>query len=319
MKRLSILDPSIVSYNLGNEIIFESISEIVSTELDHYFSTRLQFTDKLGRISKKYVRESDLVLLAGTNSLSSKMSKLEQFKINLFDTLYLNNITLCGVGWWQYQEKPTPFSKFVIKRMLSEAFIHSVRDSYTEQALHSIGITNVLNTSCPSLWKISDDHCHDIPVGKSRSVLFTLTDYNKNPVDDRNILNLLADCYENIYFWPQGIGDLAYLNSINLKNDIKITYLSPNLKSLDSFLASNTTDYIGTRLHSGIRAIQHKKRALIIAIDNRAKEISKDTNINSTLRNDIERINNFINNEYSTRIVLPWKNIEKWKNQFKAC
>lgn len=56
-------------------------------------------------------------------------------------------------------------------------------------------------------------------------------------------------------------------------------------------------DFVGTRLHGGIRAMQHKQRAIIIEIDNRAKEIS------SRFENDIQ---------------IPFDKVNQWKDQFKS-
>ena len=47
---------------------------------------------------------------------------------------------------------------------------HSVRDSYTKKMLNSIGINNVVNTSCPTVWNITPDHLATIPDTKAKYV-----------------------------------------------------------------------------------------------------------------------------------------------------
>ena len=86
-------------------------------------------------------------------------------------------------------------------------------------------------------------------------------------------------------------------------------------KNMDE-LENNDIDYVGTRLHAGIRAIQKKRRALVLSIDNRASEISNDIGMNVVPREDIEKIEFFITNEQKTSIKIPHKNIEAWKAQF---
>ena len=52
--------------------------------------------------------------------------------------------------------------------------------------------------------------------------------------------------------------------------------MSPTLEAFDNLLESEIDlDYIGTRLHAGIRAIQKKRRSIIIGVDNRALEMQK--------------------------------------------
>ncbi|TOG81065.1 capsular biosynthesis protein, partial [Vibrio parahaemolyticus] len=72
--------------------------------------------------------------------------------------------------------------------------------------------------------------------------------------------------------------------------------IAPSLESFDEVLSSGNVDYIGTRLHGGVRALQKKVRTLILAIDNRAWEKKKDFNLPVVERNDEVAISNFINN-----------------------
>jgi len=118
MQRISVLDPSIVSYNLGNDIIIDSVNNFLKEQFNEAFITKLQFTDRLGKKSKRYISNSDITFLAGTNSLSSKMRKLEQFRITIFDLLKVNSIVLLGVGWWQYEEVPKKIDRFILQNLL---------------------------------------------------------------------------------------------------------------------------------------------------------------------------------------------------------
>ena len=58
-------------------------------------------------------------------------------------------------------------------------------------------------------------------------------------------------------------------------------------------------------------------RSIIISIDNRAECISKDTRLPIDMRKDIPIcLKNKIFHDFTTEINLPWKNIERWKQQF---
>ena len=118
-------------------------------------------------------------------------------------------------------------------------------------------------------------------------------------------------------FWPQGYGDNAYLQSLGLTAD-DLEILSPNLAAFDAALGSGDIDYVGTRLHGGIRAMQPlSRRSLIIAIDNRAKEMNRDFQIPIAGRGDSAGIANWIHGDAPTRIVLPDSEITLWKSQYE--
>ena len=74
----------------------------------------------------------------------------------------------------------------------------------------------------------------------------------------------------------------------------------------------------GTRLHAGIKAMQNLKRSIIIIVDNRARSIKRDNNIVAIERNELDRLENIINNEFETNIILNQKGIDLWKKQFTS-
>ena len=73
-----------------------------------------------------------------------------------------------------------------------------------------------------------------------------------------------------------------YLMQLVQNIKINLEIISPNLRSFDFILENEDIDYVGTRLHAGIRAVQKSVRTFIVTIDNRAKEISKDIYLNSS-------------------------------------
>ncbi|MBE9091821.1 hypothetical protein IQ232_19440 [Microcystis aeruginosa LEGE 11464] len=93
----------------------------------------------------------------------------------------------------------------------------------------------------------------------------------------------------------------------------KIEILERSLTAFDDLLKSTVIDYVGTRLHGGIRALQNSRRAFIIAVDNRALEISKDTQLPVTHRNNLSTLSENINKNFEFTLKINRINIEKFK------
>lgn len=254
--------------------------------------------------------------VGGTNLLSATMLRYKQWQINLRQTFSLNDVTLMGVGWWQYQRDPDFYTRTLLRKVLSSEKIHSVRDAYTRKKLESIGLRNVLNTGCPTMWQLTPEHCRDISQEKAQKVILTLTDYHPDPVNDLKLIDLLLSHYQEVIFWPQGSGDMAYMRSLNVSN---VSVLGPTLTAYDKALGEmESVDFIGTRLHGGVRAMQFKRRALIVAVDNRAREISTDTGLNVVGRSHMAEIEGWVTAPKPTSINMNWTAIDQWKSQFRG-
>ena len=85
----------------------------------------------------------------------------------------------------------------------------------------------------------------------------------------------------------------------------------------DEFLTNNDTDYVGTRLHGGIYAMRHGRRAIIISIDERAREINKSNHLNCIDFNNLVELPGYINSEFETSVKMDSAAISRWKNQFQ--
>lgn len=316
MRQVSILNTAVGTLNMGDEIIVDSVNR----ELEKIFRNRTMYInipthEKISRYSRRIINQSSLSFVAGTNLLTSKHNIIRgnQWNINVIDAKSFNNVILMGVGWTSYQGEPTNFTKLIYNNALTNKHFHSVRDSYTKQKLQSIGIENVYNTGCPTMWELTEEHCSSIPVSRAENVIFTITDYSKDYEKDKKMIDILKSNYKNVYCWIQGSGDYDYLRE--LTEDVIV--IDPTLKSFDAILDENDDiEYIGTRLHAGIRSLQKKKRSLIIGIDNRASEKKKDFNINVLERNEIEQLQDLLNTEFATEIKLNTKEINMWRKQF---
>jgi polysaccharide pyruvyl transferase WcaK-like protein len=310
-----IFDTSACSENLGDFIIMASVNQEMSPLLGSRQAITVPTHANIGKRGRKLIKSSDFCLVGGTNLLTSFAYQYRQWKFKWPDLMHLNNAILVGVGWWKYQAKPSAFTGMVYRRILSSEYQHSVRDEYTKKMLASIGIKNVINTGCPTMWSLTPEHCSQIREERSESVVFTLTDYRQNQSDDRFLIEQLIENYKHVYFWPQGIGDIKYFETLG-QFSREVDILPANVEAFNDCLVKKEADYVGTRLHAGMRALQLKSRSIIIAVDNRAKEKSKSFNIPSVDRSERNALKCKINSNFKTQIHLPLENIETFRSQF---
>ncbi len=200
--------------NLGDIII----SQAVTAELEILFpnETIISISSQAhpGLLEKQKIKAARHRIVGGTNLLSSDMRRFRQWKIPGRFMAFRFPAVLCGVGWNSYQGDPTPFTKFLLKSVLTRKLIHSVRDEYTRQKLAACGITNVVNTSCPTLWKWAGQKVCVNTQARGESVLLMLTDYRTAPEADSFLISCLARHYKTIFFWPQGRDDFNYLSNL---------------------------------------------------------------------------------------------------------
>ena len=298
---------------MGNQIIMETVNKYLREIFPNAFFIKLPYLDTVGIEAVKYINQSNYIFLGGTNALSSEMEKYKQIGIDHNNYLYIKHLLLMGVGWWQYQGSVSPYTEKILRHCLHSNLYHSVLDTYTRDKLSSIGINNVLVTGCPTLWGLTHEHCKQIKKVKSDNLLLSFTNYSQEK-RDLDLFKLLKKNYKDIYLWVQGPEDLAYARTI--AKEIKI--IPPQLDALDELLASDIDlDYIGTRLHAGIRAMQFKRRSIIIGIDNRAIEMQKDVHFPIVLRDNLDSLQQRIYDEFETKLNVPFDEINKWKLQFE--
>jgi len=312
-KLVSVFDTTITDNNLGNEIIMHSVWKYLKLILPDAFFIKLPYLDSIGTESIHYLEKSSLVFFGGTNCLTSDMQRYRQWGIDNSNADKIRDVILMGVGWWQYQGDPTRYTRKLLCNVLSHNFLHSVRDKYTATKLTKIGFDNVVVTGCPSMWMLTPEHCRSIPVQKAENVLVTFTNYNRSS-DDEKVLSSLKKHYKRVLCWVQGPEDYDY--ALKLLPNIEI--IKPSLANLDEILSSDLDlECVGTRLHAGIRALQFKRRTILLAIDNRATEIAKDFNLPVVARDDVRALESMIGSTFETDIRMPYTEIHKWIDQFQ--
>lgn len=322
-----LIEPITRNFNIGDEIITRCAKKGLKpiTKGNYVYSiskfdAQLRGKDLIKVILRRkssIYTQTDLRFVVGTNLLSTNMQRIYRpWNIELQDTIVMNNIITFGVGLGKdknYNGKVNSYTKLLYNRALSHEYIHSVRDNNTKEFLEGLGF-KVINTGCPTLWLLTEDVCKKIPHEKSDSVIFTLVDYDQDPVADKLLIGTLKSNYDNVFFWPQSLGDIKYFNKIC--NDDSIHMIPPALSEYEAFLNSRELDYVGNRLHGGIFAMQNGVRSIIIGVDNRAEDMNKDYNINMVPRSEIEKLDEKINQSFETKIELNHEGIQEWLNQF---
>lgn len=316
-----LLDTSLGSQNAGDYIIMHFVEKQLGTIWPCCDFNRIATHVPTKGINASF--SNDLKILCGTNAISANADKLRAgshwIDLPVNPSIYAKSILTLAVGMRDMAEGEgiSPKTASVLRYLLTDKYIHSVRDSNTERALRSIGIENVINTACVTMWELTPEFCASIPVNKATNVLTTITDYGFDRVNDGYMLSTLKKHYRNVYLWVQGSEDLDKLRSMPESDGIEL--VQGGFAGLEQFVKEHgDIDYFGTRLHCGIYCLNHKIRSMIVTIDNRAADIQRDTNIptvdRSDLKHDMERL---IEQSRSTNINIPVENIQRWKEQFR--
>jgi len=339
MKYIINFVPHTGSGNLGDYIIVDSTIKILNKifygENIYFFNiaTHQPLTSYHRKLIKLLIKNKVKMvkIVSGTNLFNlfyTPFSNLNSWKVNYLDIPYLKGIILFGVGTQIKEGKAknslksflekvrTEYSKWFWRKILNPDFPHMVRDQESVDLLRGLGLEGK-NLGCPTLWFLTKEHCKEIPSKKSDAVITTLTAYNADFKRDLKMFKILFEYYKKVYIWPQGIRDFLYLNKILKVIKYTPSVIPPRLEDYDRFLLSSKVDYVGTRLHAGIRALQHKKRTIVVSIDNRAKSFSRDFKIHSIERENIEKLPDLINSEFETKISIPEKEIKDYLVRFK--
>lgn len=324
MDNILLLDTSVGSANLGDEIIMECCRKELAPLIDSHFCLTLPThvspfhwyqVMRNSNAVRKY-SECKYKFACGTNLfIPHLLTHYPQWNINIFNYQPLEGTVLVGVGAGAGAEgKIEKYTNFIYNRMLNKEFFHSLRDERSKIYAERLGL-KAINTGCVTMWILTPEHCRQIPTKKSDRVIFTITASSQVNPNDQALINILIDNYKEVYFWPQGIDDYDYF--CQLKNTENIKVLPATKAAYDEYLTNKDTDYVGTRLHGGVYAMRHRRRSIIIAIDERAMAIKEDTNINCINQCDIcSELERMINADLPTNISMPFEEIRRWKSQF---
>ncbi|MBP5518525.1 MAG: polysaccharide pyruvyl transferase family protein [Bacteroidales bacterium] len=322
MENILLLDPAIGSKNLGDHII----SECVHKELSFVFQGRylLELPTQVSSFHWYQVLRNSLALkdysqcrlkfVGGSNVMvKDLLTHYPQWNINLFNYKPFKGTILVGVGAGR-GSRSNAYTRHIYRKMLSSEYFHSVRDERSKEYVECLGL-KAINTGCVTMWALTPEHCAQIPSKKSDEVVFTLTATGgAKDKRDQIIIDTLLNNYSKVFYWPQGYHDEDYLHLFD--NTGGITVLEPTKEAYDRLLTEHNADYVGTRLHGGVYAMRHKRRAIIIAIDERARSINEGNHLNCVDKENLEALEPMVQGEFKTEIKMDFDAIARWKNQF---
>jgi len=323
MKNYVLFDIAEGTQNLGDYIIMDSIMKEMNFLFEGNFLTHFSTHTPIARFYHNFRRNmqsracdaADKKFICGANTFKNSLLRIcPDWNINHFNCKYYKDSIAIGVGMDMNSKKMDWYTKMIYKNILSKKYIHSVRDERTKRMLEKLGY-KAINTGCPTLWSLTEEACKKIPQKKSKNVVFTLTFYDQDRKQDQKLINILNNNYEKLYFWVQGSEDYEYFKTFENIKDIEI--ISPNLESYKNVLQQEDIEYVGTRLHAGIYAMKNEKRAIILNIDNRARDMGETYNLNTIDRENIDMLEDKINSSFETKVNINSKRIAEWKKQFK--
>lgn len=322
MENILILDTGFASFNKGDDIIMECTRKELAPLLQDNFEINLPthvspfhwYQVLKSSAAYRTYEDCKLKFVGGSNIMvPNLLTHYAQWNINLFNYQVNKGCVMVGVGAGAGAEKGSNwYTRYIYQHMCSREYYHSARDERSKVYMESLGL-KAINTGCVTMWMLTPDFCAQIPTNKADKVVFTLTT-NRKDMNDQILIDTLQKNYHEIYFWPQGMGDYKYFQS--LKNIEGIHVLQASKEAYDRYLTDNDTDYVGTRLHGGVYAMRHKRRAIIVAIDERARAINERNHLNCIEKADMPQLSDMINSEIITNITMPFDEIKRWKAQF---
>lgn len=310
-----IIDTSVATDNIGDEIIVESARAVLAPYLEGVYVSFSSSHDGLGRYGRGLVKNADIALILGTNIISHRNQLCGQgiWKVSKEDVDALKNkVVLLGCGASRDFDVVDSDQIEFLKTTLSDRYTHSVRDQLGQDIVEQAG-HHAVNTSCPTLWGYPWGSA-DTSSSKSDSVVFTLTKHKPHE-NDAIMVEILQSAYERLAFWPQQPRDFAYLRSLGFTTGINV--IPPSLQEFDNFLMATGADVVGTRLHGGIRGLQHGCRSVIVSIDNRARGIGEHVGLPTLDRESIgSRLEGLLHKPGKPELTIPRQEIAGFLEQF---
>lgn len=315
-KKVVVFDPAAASFNKGDMIISEAVERELVGLLSDAEIVKISLHQPLGKIHRSLLREKCLKIVGGSNAVSAVMHPiLRQSRWHLSPQDYQSVKGFCymGVGWAGTNLRSNLVGKWFLKHFPSKSpDAHSFRDSETLVRASRFGIKNGVNTGCPTMWCLTPDKMGAVRKSKGSIVVTTLTDNMPDKSADLEMLKFLKDQYEEVYIWFQGINDGDYFKSMNISG---IRELPRTLSGYQSFLKENASrlDYVGSRLHGGVKALQCGVRTIILAVDHRALDISRDVGLLVLPRKELNVLQDLVNTDLQMSVDIDRNAITQWK------
>ena len=324
MKKALLLDTSIGTSNVGDHIIMECVERELAPILTNSFVFRLpthvpafhSYAVWKNSFAVQNYATCDYKFVGGSNILAKDMrTHYPQWNVNTFNCKPLEGSVCVGVGAGAGGHTDS-YTTHLYRKILSHSFYHSVRDERSKHYIEDILGLKAINTGCVTMWALTPEFCAQIPTRKADNVVFTLNAKSQADQRDQMLVDTLKREYGHVSFWIQGDKDEAYFNMFSNTDGIEI--IPPHKAAYEAVLLRSNIEYVGTRLHGGIYALRHKRRAIIISIDERAQSISADTGLVTIEKDALDSLTSLINSEFETKLDIPFDEIARWKAQFEG-
>lgn len=323
MKKVMLLNTAIGTSNIGDYIIMECVQKELTPILENSFVYEMPthtvafnaFSVWRNSNAVQNYANCDYKFAGGSNLLVKELlTHYPQWNINKWNSKPLAGTILVGVGAGAGDNVDSYTTK-VYRQVLNHDYFHSVRDERSKEYVENVLGLKAINTGCVTMWMLTPEFCKTIPTKKSDTALITLTARPElNPIEQK-MIDIVQKNYSKVYCWIQGDKDLDYFNKFSNTDNIEL--IPPTKDAYENILNTVDLDYVGTRLHGSVYAMRHGKRAIIIAIDERAKEINAKNNLNCLMIDEMDKLDDMINSEFETKIVMPFDEIARWKAQFE--
>ena len=295
MRHIHLIDTAVASNNVGDEIIVEACRRALAPVLREVYVTTSSGHDGLGRYGRKLAASADLIFLLGTNALTAKfrLPGRHTWSVSPRDLSALEGrVVLFGVGANKDFDRVQGLQVRFLKRVLSDDYAHSVRDAPAGRILDAAG-RRWIGTSCPTVWSFAGAGAV-FPAERAGRVVFTLTGKKPDAARDGAMIETLLALYDEVSFWPQQPEDTPYFERLASGQGWAVRRIAPNLAAYDAYLSADATDSVGTRLHGGVRALQHGRRTVIVAIDNRARDMGVSAGLTVLARDRMETLRDML-------------------------
>lgn len=311
----TVLDTSIATRNIGDEIIMDAVRDELRAMLPEAAVRTVPTHERLGTRTRGLMGAADIVLAGGTNLVGPPMYHSRLWKVTPWDALQRWDVTLMGCGWRRYSARVSPPTAWLLRRLLGGEVPHGVRDDYTAVQLARLGIDNTLVTGCPTTWGLGTGLLSRIPQQQGDEAVVVLNGRNDVPGLGEAIISACTRRYRKVHFWTQMFTDARYLQGL----DPAVEVVPPNLQAYDDLLRGHESlDYVGTRLHAGVRALQHGRRTTIFEIDNRAAEMSKTLSLPTVALEQGASVEDALARPWSAEVAIPTDKVEHWRRHVRA-
>lgn len=324
MKNILLLNPAIGTDNIGDyiirECVYKEMAQILRQAFVREIPTQMSAFHSYAIWRNSFAVQNyatcDYKFIGGSNILVKDMrTHYPQWNVNIFNCKPLSGSICVGVGAGA-GEHTDAYTTHLYRKILSHSYYHSVRDERSKRYVEDVLGLKAINTGCVTMWALTPDFCAQIPAKKANNVVFTLTARTQVDPRDQMLIDTLKREYDHVSFWIQGDKDEAYFNMFSNTDGIEV--IPPHKVAYEAALMRNNIEYVGTRLHGGIYALRHKKRAIIISIDERARSISADTGLITIEKDTLDGLSSLINSEFETKLNIPFDEIARWKEQFEG-